>query len=322
MINTSDSSIWIEKYRPQLFGDMILSSQLKMYFEKCILERDIPHLLLYGRAGIGKTSIGKVLAKELNADFLYINGSKERTIDVLRDTIDRFATTYSDSNLWEDGATVKKIIFIDECEKITFQESLKVILEEMESNCRFILATNNISSIIDPIKDERCHTFNIEPTEQEDRKQLAHLYLNRLRLILQNEKIQYDDKVLFGIVKRTFPSLRKAISTCHKTYMVHGKLVGDDLEFDDLIDHRIVEAINNKDIIAIRKIVSNIDANQFFREFYETFDKYISEEDYYGVASLFGEFHWRNSRHDDIESNLFTFLVMLSQKYKLKMEKI
>lgn len=312
----SDSSIFIEKYRPKNFSEMILTTELTKFFSSCIENKTIPHLLLYGRAGIGKTSIGKVIAKEIGAPLLYINGSKEKTIDVLRDTIYRFASTYSDESLFNDNP-VHKIVFIDECEKITFQESLKVILEETQENCRFVLATNNISAIIDPIRNERCQTFNLEPTNQEERVELSKKYAMRLVDILKTEGISYDTRCLIKVIKRTFPSFRKAISTVHKTYLTYGS-VNSDVEFDDLISSDLIDLINKKDVLGIRKYVSNIDPLQFFREFYETFDKHIDEKELLHIASLYGEYAWRNSRHDDREANLFAFLIALAQNCKLK----
>lgn len=303
------SSIWIEKWRPTKFEDIVLTEELTSYFSNCIKNRSIPHLLLHGKAGIGKTTIGKVIAKELGADFLYINGSKEKTIDVLRDTITRFASTYSNNDSDEP-----KIIFIDECEKITFQEALKVIMEEMQENCRFILGTNNISKIIEPLRDdERCQTFNLEPSTQEERINIASKYFMRIKYILDQEKVTYEAETLKHIIRKTFPSMRKVISTCNKTFLTTGK-IGSELIFDDLISENLKKLINTSDILGLRKFVVNSDPLQFFREFFESFDKHIDPSDYLNVASLYGEYSWRNSSHDDRESNLFTFLVALCNK--------
>lgn len=315
-----NESIWIVKWRPKVFRDVILSSEMTKYFQTCIETKNLPHILLYGRAGIGKTTIGNVIANELKSDFLYINGSKEKTIDILRDKIDRFASTYSDNDMWGDNEKQSpKIVFIDECEKITFQDALKVVMEEMEANCRFILATNNISKIIDPLKDdERCHTFNLVPSEQKERSEIALKYLYRMRYILEQEKVEYDEAVLKTIVKKCFPSMRKIISTCNKTYLTNGK-IGSDIIFDDLVNKNLIDLLNSKDILGIRKLVANIDPVEFMREIYETFDKYIQPEQYFDFASIYGEFAWRNSLHDDKESNVFTFLIMLINK-KIKLQ--
>lgn len=315
----NESSLAIERWRPKTLNDVCLSKKMRNYFQNCIDQKNIPHILLYGTQGIGKTTIGKVLAYELGADFLYINGSKEKNLDTLRGTIMTFISTYSDSNVWDDdGCTIKKILFIDEFDKITFQESLKVVLEENENNCRFILATNNISAIIDPIKDERCQTFNILPQEQDERIALALEYIDRLDLILKNEKfrglpVKYDMNTVRQIVKRTFPSLRRAISTCSKTILMYNEISAD-IVFDEMISSSLIELINKKDVVGLRKFCANTDPLMFFREFYENFEKYVPDSEYVNVASVYGEFAWRNSRHDDREQNLFMFLVMLAQK--------
>jgi len=292
---------------------------MRNYINNCIDQQNIPHLLLFGRAGIGKTTLGKIISNELGSDMLYLNGSLLKSIDVLRTTIMTFVNTFSDSAVWDDDSKkIKKIVFIDEVEKITFQESLKVILEENQSNCRFILATNNISAIIDPIKDERCHTFNLEPSSQEDRQSLAKDYFKRLCWILDQEtfkdkQIEYDKNTIGQIIKRTFPSMRKAISTCEKTILTHGE-ISSDIVFDEMISSSLIELINKKDVVGLRKFCANTDPMMFFREFYENFEKYVPDSEYIAVASVYGEFAWRNSRHDDREQNLFMFLVMLAQK--------
>jgi DNA polymerase III gamma/tau subunit len=187
------------------------------------------------------------------------------------------------------------------------------MLEELQNNCRFILSTNNLSAIIEPIRDERCQTFNLEPQTQEERVKLALKYLQRLKYICEQENVQYDKDILGIIVKKSFPSMRKAISTCHKTFLAYGK-IGKEIIFDDMINNDIIKLINKGDVIGVRKFVANADPSQFFREFYESFDKIITPEQYVDMACLFGEFAHRNSKHDDREINLFHFLATLISK--------
>jgi DNA polymerase III delta prime subunit len=309
---SKDSSILIEKWRPTKFEDVILTDELTAYFRKCIYEeKSIPHLLLFGKAGIGKTTIGKVIASELGADFLYINGSKENTINIMRDKIYRFATTYSDSSVWDDTSVkIKKIVFIDECEKITFQEALKIVLEELEGNVRFILATNDISKIIDPIKGERCQVWNLEPSDQSQRAKLAVKYTARLETILKAENIKYDVAVLKKIVVQTFPSLRKAISTCHKTYLTYGEITND-LVFDNILNQKFVEVIASKDFPAIRKFVANTDPDNFFSEFMDNFWKYLpNAEEKTKVAEAWAEYATKRLPfNDNKEAVLFAFFI-------------
>ena len=320
------NSLLIEKYRPKKFEDVILSDELTNYFKNCIyVDKEIPHLLFYGKAGIGKTTLGKVIANELKCDFLYINGSIDNRIEIMRDKIRRFAETYSDSDVWDNTEVkIKKIVFIDECEKCTFQESLKVVLEEMSGNCRFILATNNISKIIDPLKnDERCHTFNLEPKDQTSRSALAGRYVQRLSFILDEEKIPYDNQdALKKIVVFTFPSMRRAISTAHKTYKIHGK-ISNDIVLDNTIDKKFVDLINAvpKNYSEILKFCANSDPDTILNDFVQNFFRYVPDpKDRDTAAEIWTEFATKRMPFNDNKENvLIGFMMTLGSKVKLTM---
>ena len=139
MEKISNSSLWIEKYRPQTINDLILPSDLKSLFESFVSDGEIQNILLYGGAGKGKTSTAYALTTQLGCDVLYLNGSLDNKIDDVRYTVQQFATTGS----FKSG---KKVVIIDECDRmVSAQEALKSLMEQTESNCRFILTTNNIT---------------------------------------------------------------------------------------------------------------------------------------------------------------------------------
>lgn len=319
------NSLLIEKYRPRKLEDVILSDELTKYFNTCIrIDKEIPHLLLHGKAGIGKTTIGKVIANELKCDFLYINGSIDNRIEIMRDKIRRFAETYSDSDVWDSDAKIKKIIFIDECERCTFQESLKVVLEELSGNCRFILATNNISKIIDPLKnDERCHMFNLEPRDQEQRSKLAQRYVTRLEHIVKEENIPYDSiDALKKIVVHTFPSMRRAITTAHKTYKIHGSL-SVNIVLDNTLDQKFVDIINAvpRNYPEILKFCANSDPDTIFNDFIQNFFRYVTDpKDRDTAAEIWTEFATKRLPfNDNKEAVLIGFMIAIGSKVKLTM---
>ena len=156
-------SLWVEKYRPTTLdtyiGNEHLKSKVKVYLES----GDLPHLLLFGKAGTGKTTLAKLLVKNINCDYLYINASDERKLEMVRDKVKNFASTIGFSDL--------KVIILDEADYITpaSQAALRNLMETFSKHCRFILTCNYVERIIDPIQS-RCQSFQIIPP---DRKQVA-----------------------------------------------------------------------------------------------------------------------------------------------------
>ena len=310
-MKTKKSSLWVEKYRFDDLDEIVLTDANYEYFHNLLrVKKDIPHILFSGTAGIGKTLLGKICAAELDCDFLYINASLEKGIDLVRDKITTFAST-SSTNIFSESS-VKKIIFLDEAERlVTAQDALKVFLEQYEHNCRFILATNNISKIIDPLRN-RCQEIQLIPSIPEERSKYAIKCLNLLKKILDNEKVTYDNKALVELVKRYFPSLRKCISILQQFTNTYGDSIDDRiLNLSIGLSDDLIKAIKAKDILKLRKIASNTDSNQFFRDFYENFDKYILDKDYIRCSLIIGKYTYQDSNCVDAEINLFTCFVEL-----------
>jgi DNA polymerase III delta prime subunit len=137
------SSLWVEKYRCQQLKDYICTDDIRTFVQSILTSGELPHLLLEGIGGTGKTNLAQVIANELDLDQLYINGSLETSIDTIRYKVQQFVMTCS----LMGG---KKIVIIDECDRMSIQamESLKVLVEQAESNARFIFCTNNLGKII------------------------------------------------------------------------------------------------------------------------------------------------------------------------------
>ena len=190
----SEQSIWIEKYRPKTFeevrGQDIIVSKINAF----VKQRNIPHLLFAGPAGVGKSTLAVVIARTLFGDswrdnFIEFNASDERGIDVIRNKVKDFARTKA------IGDVPFKIIFLDECDALTkeAQQALRRTMEKYSGSCRFVLAANYSSKIIDPIQS-RCAVFRFKPLPVEDMLSLA-------KFIVEKENVDIDDDSLNALVE-------------------------------------------------------------------------------------------------------------------------
>lgn len=193
--------IWFEKYRPKTIADMSLPPVYKGAFEKYIEDGSIPHLLLEGSPGSGKTTIAHILISHIPSVALVLNASGiDRGVDTVKTKITQFA-----SSMASQGRL--KIVFLDEADFMTkdAQAALKNTMETYSKNCRFILTCNDIGKVIDPIQS-RCtkYTFSQFP-----KKRMSIL----LSDILEKEGIEgVEDKELMSLIDRFFPDVRSIIN--------------------------------------------------------------------------------------------------------------
>lgn len=200
------NEIWTEKYRPRTLDDVVgqkhVTERLKAYVES----RNMPHLLLTGPAGTGKTTCSLALAKSMFGDewkgnFIELNASDERGIDVVRGKIKEFARTAP------IGGAEFKIIFMDEADALTSdaQAALRRTMEKYSGICRFILSCNYSSKIIDPIQS-RCAVFRFKPLTEDDLRE----YIMR---IVKAEGIDIDDEAVSGLVRIARGDMRRAVNS-------------------------------------------------------------------------------------------------------------
>ena len=206
-------SLWVEKYRPieldKYVGNEFIKDKVKLYLES----GDIPHLLLYGQAGTGKTTLAKLIIKNIECDHIYINASDETGVENVRVRIKNFASSVGFSPL--------KVIILDEADFMTpnAQAALRNVMETFSKSCRFILTCNYVEKMIDPIQS-RCQSFQIIPP---DRKQVAVHMSN----ILQSENVTSDNKDIATLVNGGYPDIRRVINSAQRQ-VVDNKLVIDE----------------------------------------------------------------------------------------------
>mgnify|MGYP001318161390 FL=1 len=203
------NTLWVEKYRPQsletYIGNEHLKSKVKVYLES----GDLPHLLLYGRAGTGKTTLAKLLVNNIDCDYLYINASDENNVETVRSKVKNFASTM--------GFKDYKVIILDECDYITpnAQAALRNLMETFSKHCRFILTCNFVERIIDPIQS-RCQSFQIIPPSKKEVAKHTHD-------ILLKENVMSDMNDLKVLIDSGYPDIRRVINAAQRN-VVKGKL--------------------------------------------------------------------------------------------------
>ncbi|MEO6303955.1 MAG: AAA family ATPase [Bacteroidia bacterium] len=258
--------LWTEKYRPKTLKDYVGTSELKEKFEKFIKEKNIPHLLFAGPAGVGKSSVANLLVSALECDVLYINAAEERGIDTVREKILRFCTTSSFYPL--------KIVVLDEFSEATndAQNSLKAVLEQYSQHTRFIFTANHVENIVEAIRS-RCQEFDVVSPS---RPQIEE----RCKFILATEKIDYEAEDLVEIVRHNYPDVRKTIQYLDQQSV--GRELKLDKEFYKLIKYekQVVELLKqttDKNIYDKATEIRQLIANTRVRNFISLY-KYLFQE--------------------------------------------
>jgi DNA polymerase III delta prime subunit len=277
------NTLWVEKYRPTTLDQYVGSDVLKNTFNEYLNSKDIPHLLLHGSAGGGKTTLAKIVANTIaDGNYLYINASDENSVDTVRDKIKQFASTIGFGGL--------KIVILDEADFTTpnFQAALRNVMETFSKNTRFILTCNYKDKIIEPIHS-RCQTFFISPPSKKDIALMA-------KNILDAEGIEYDNKSLASVINLTFPDIRKIINTLQQSSVgktlnvIDAELMNNDLNISIvnlLLDSKIKNGVDKFN--QIRQLVADNlvrDFNPLYRFIYDSIDKFPKENRFLVLATI------------------------------------
>ena len=302
----SKHTLWAERYRPDELKDYVGNEGLKAFISKCIDSNDIPHLILWGKAGTGKTTLAKLITKNIKCDVMYINASDERGIDTIRDKIVDFASVNSFNPI--------KVVILDESDYITSQAqaALRNVMETYSAKTRFILTANYAERIIDPLKS-RCQTFHIEPPSKGDvAKHIAGL--------LDKEEVKYELSDVAALIKTYYPDIRKIINAAQQSVdenniLNPGALVPN---VEGALT-AIIDALKSNDKNAwanIRQVIADADVNDFiplYTGLYERATEYTKSPA--DVAIHSAQYLWQNNTIADKEIN---FMAFMSQILKVK----
>ena len=262
------NSLWVEKYRPSKLTEYVGNEHLKEKVAGFLEASDIPHLLFFGKAGTGKTTLAKLIVNSIDCDHIIINASDENNVDTVRNKVKGFCSTV--------GFKDMKIIILDEFDYMTpnAQALLRNLMETFSKHCRFILTCNYVEKVISPIRS-RTQEFQIVPPTKKD-------VAVQISQILGREAIVFQPKDLVPIIDSSYPDIRKIINTCQLNSSKGELKVDTTSVIDSDIKSKVVEILKGKDVKPnkwknIRQAVADSrlqDFTELYTFLYEKVDEY------------------------------------------------
>jgi len=302
-------SLWVEKFRPMSVKQILLPKKTKDFFLKLVEEKEIPNLLLYSSSpGTGKTTVAKALANDIKSDYIYINMSLENGIDVLRNRISKFATSYS---MFGDNVGGKKICICDEFDGSTpaLQNSMRAFMEEFQDSCRFILTCNYLTKIIEPIQS-RCQVVDFNITDKESQDEMKPIILNRLCGILKSENVVFDNNTIEQLVNTYYPDIRKMTNILQQ-YSKKSGIIDIGIFDVDVVDLEFYEMILQKKLTAARKylIERNYNYDELFRLLFDNLVPMLPKDSQGQAILIISDCMFRNSTVCDKEINAVAMIL-------------
>ena len=302
-----DETIWAEKYRPRCIDDLIFPEKEKEKIKSWLSEGNLPNIGIFGTTpGTGKTSLITAIKEELNTETLWLNGSKENSIDTFRYKVSNFASKTSLNGNF-------RLVIIDESDylSVNAQALLRGDLETFSKTARFLFTGNYPDRLIEPLL-QRLQVFDLDKMFRTNAKELTKQILERLVFILENEGIKYNKEDLLKVIKAFYPSTRAMIMTLQKN-VIAGELQLTDFGISNNEFEELMEVTKTRKYNDIRKVVSNLSLNpdSFYSFLYKNLDKYFTPASVPNVVVLLADYQDMSARAKNKEIPLLAFLTKL-----------
>jgi len=292
------SKLWTFKYAPETIEDMIVSEDVKPKLIKAI--KELPNIMLYGTAGVGKGTFANILLKTTGYDSMWLNASDETGIDIVRDKIAPFSTSMPMSPM--------QIVVLNESDSLTSsskqnaQKMLKQLMEDVHKVTRFVFLTNNVNEMLPEIQSRCGEVIHVCSPPI---KEIAKFMLG----ILRAEKIKFEGKDVLDIVKKCYPDIRKTILALQGN-CIDGELTGSMISLTEGINKKLFHLAIDKDVEELRKELraNYIDYPDLYAYFYENAGEFKSP----GKAILeIGEHLFRHTRYPIPEINFMRMIMSM-----------
>ena len=301
-----DNFLWVEEFRPKRVADCILPIQIKEVFQGFVEDGKIPNLLLSGPPGVGKTTVAKAMCDEIGVDNLMINGSNEgRNIDTVRTLLQQYCSSVSMSG-------GRKVVIVDEADYMnaeSVQPALRGFIEKFSANVSFIFTCNFRNRIINPLHS-RCSVIEFT-IPKSSRPQLASECLGRVKSILEEKHINYDEKVLVELIMKHFPDMRRVLNELQR-YSAGGVIdAGILAQIGEINLNELMRALKEKHFSEVRRwVTENIDNDpvRIFRKIYDGVSVHLKDASVPQVVLILAEYQYKSAFVADQEINLVACL--------------
>ena len=296
-----ENTLYVERFRPTELKYYVGNENVKETIQKYLDQGDIQNFIFYGPAGTGKTTLAKIIVKNLDCDYLYINASDENGIDTIREKVKGFASAAS----WKGI----KVVILDEADFITIQgqAALRNVIETFSRSTRFILTCNFVERIIDPLQS-RCQVLKIvPPTKMDVYHHLTWILADQLSLSYQSEDIK-------SLIVKYYPDMRKMLNVLQMSVKDDAVVLDETvLTSTSYIKEVLKELAGKKSWLTIRQIIadSNVkDFEELYRNLFEYAPKYAPGKEG-SVAIILNEHLYQANFRIDKEINVMSAIAKI-----------